>query len=75
MKKFTCKEMGGPCEEVHQGTTAMEIAKQNFAHIMATTDNAHKRMKEQMTKPGKGPSKEEWWARFNREWEKKKNEA
>ena len=53
----------------------MEIAKQNFVHIMATTDNAHKQMREQMTKPGKGPSKEEWWAWFNREWEKKKDEA
>jgi hypothetical protein len=27
MKKFTCKEMGGPCEEVREGATAMEIAK------------------------------------------------
>src|SRR6266852_2853792 len=54
MKKFTCKEMGGPCEEVHRGATAMEIAKQNFAHIMATTDNAHKQMREQMTKTRQG---------------------
>jgi len=30
MKKFTCKEMGGPCEEVHEGATAMEIAKTQF---------------------------------------------
>ena len=75
MKKFTCKEMGGPCEEVHQGATAMEIANQNFAHVMATTDKAHKQMREQMTKPGKGPSKEEWWVWFNREWDKKKDGA
>ena len=60
MKKFTCKEMGGPCEEVHEGPTAIDIAKQNFAHVMATTDKAHEPMREQMTKPGKGPSKEEW---------------
>jgi hypothetical protein len=32
-------------------------------------------MREQMTKPGKGPSKEEWWAWFNREWDKKEDEA
>jgi len=75
MKKFTCKEMGGPCEEVHEGATAIDIAKQNFAHVMATTDKAHEPMREQMTKPGKGPSKEEWWAWFNREWDKKKDEA
>ena len=50
-------------------------AKQNFAHVIATTDNAHKQMRDQMTKPGKRPSKEEWWAWFNREWDKKKNEA
>jgi len=52
--------MGGPCEEVHEGATAIDIAKQNFAHVMATTDKAHEPMREQMTKPGKGPSKEEW---------------
>jgi len=75
MKKFTCKEMGGPCEEVHEGPTAIDIAKQNFAHVMATTDKAHEPMREQMTKPGKGPSKEEWWAWFNREWNKKKDEV
>ena len=53
----------------------MDIAKQNFAHVMATTDKAHEPMRERMTKPGKGPSKEEWWAWFNREWDKKKDEA
>jgi len=75
MKKFTCKEMGGPCEEVHEGATAMEIAQQNFAHVIATTDKAHEQMRAQMTKPGKGPTKEEWWAWFNKEWDKKRDEA
>ncbi len=64
-----------PAKKFMKEPTAMEIAKQNFVHIMATTDNAHKQMREQMTKPGKGPSEEEWWAWFNREWEKKKDEA
>jgi len=27
MKKFTCREMGGPCDEVLAGETAMDIAK------------------------------------------------
>ena len=54
MKKFTCKEMGGPCEEVHEGATAMEIAKQNFAHVTATTDKAHKQMREQNDKTRQG---------------------
>ena len=75
IKKITCKEMGGPCEEVHEGATAIDIAKQNFAHVMASTDKAHEPMREQMTKPSKGPSKEEWWARFNKEWDKKKDEG
>ena len=70
MKKFTCKEMSGPCEEVHEGGTAMEIAIKSHAHVMANTDEAHKQMREQMTKPSEEDQKK-WWDWFNGEWDKK----
>jgi hypothetical protein len=70
MKKFTCKEMGGPCEEVYEEETAIEIAKKSHAHVMATTDEAHKQMREQMTKPSEEEQKT-WWDWFSREWDKK----
>lgn len=74
MKKFTCKEMRGPCDEVFEGETAMEIAKKSHAHVMATTEEAHKQMREQMREQMTKPSEEEqkkWWDWFNGEWDKK----
>lgn len=74
MKKFTCKEImngEGGCNEVFEGETAMDIAMKNHAHVVATTDKAHKPMRDMMKK---GPSKEEqkkWWDWFNAEWDKK----
>ncbi|MBM2839478.1 MAG: hypothetical protein HW412_6 [Bacteroidetes bacterium] len=65
--------MGGPCEEVYEGETAMEIAKKSHAHVMATTDEAHMQMREQMTKPSEEEQKK-WWAWFKGEWDKKKDD-
>ena len=70
MKNFTCKEMGGPCEEVFAGETAMEIAKTSHTHVMATTDEAHRKTREQMTKPSQEDRKK-WWDWFSLEWDKK----
>ncbi len=78
MKKFTCKEImngEGGCDQFFKGETAMDIAKQSSKHFMSSTDEAHKPMRDMMTKC---PSKEEekkWWDWFNGEWEKKKNEV
>lgn len=71
-KKFTCKEMGGPidCEAIHIGEKAMDIAIKNHAHVMSTTDEAHKQMREQMTNPSEAEQKK-WWDWFNVEWNKK----
>lgn len=44
MKTMTCKEMGGPCEFPHQGTTADEVIKAQDSHLkemVAGGDDAH----------------------------------
>ena len=73
MKKFICKEMrmNGGCDEVFEGETAMDIAKQNGAHWMSTTDDAHKAGREMMTAGPDEKAKKEWWDWFNAEWEKR----
>ena len=70
MKKFTCREMGGPCDEVMEGETAMEVAQKGHTHIMSTTDEAHAPVREQMTTPSEGAQKK-WWDWFNPLWDKK----
>ena len=71
MKKFTCREIGGPCDEVFEGETAMDIARQNGAHWMGTTDEAHKPMRDMMTKNPSEENRKKWWDWFNKEWDKK----
>ncbi len=39
-------------------------------HIMSSTDEAHKPMREQMAKSSE-EDKNRWWTWFNGEWEKK----
>lgn len=70
MKIFTCREMSGPCEEVAEGELAMDVAMKNHAHVMSTTDDAHRQMRDQMTNPSEEDQKK-WWDWFNGEWEKK----
>jgi len=48
----------------------MEIAIKSHAHVMANTDEAHKQMRKQMTKPSEEDQKK-WWDWFNGEWDKK----
>lgn len=36
MKTMTCKDLGGPCELAHQGTTADEIIKAQDRHLKET---------------------------------------
>jgi len=76
MKKFTCKEMGGPsdCDAVHVGEKAMDIAMKNHAHVVATTDDGHALLRKQMDHPSEDDQKK-WWVWFNAEWNKKKDEA
>ena len=70
MKKFTCKELGGGCEEVFSGTTAEEVVKKGGQHIMTSTDEAHKQVRERMAKNTEEDNKK-WKKWFDGEWEKK----
>lgn len=49
MKKITCREMGGPCDDVFEGETAMEIGKQIEAHVGAS-DGEHMAVVREMMK-------------------------
>jgi len=64
--------MGGPCDEEFTGETAKEVGEKGGQHVMSSTDDAHKPMRDQMT----GSSEEEknkWWAWFDGEWTKKED--
>ena len=70
MKKFTCREMGGPCDTVFEGTTVEEVANMGGQHIMISTDEAHKPIREQMAKSS-DEDKNKWMVWFKGEWDKK----
>jgi len=70
MKKFTCKELGGPCEELFEGTTLEEVGNKGGEHIMKSTDDAHKALREQMAQSSE-EEKQKWWDWLKGEWDKK----
>ena len=44
MKTMTCKELGGPCDLPHRGTTADDVIKAQDKHlkeVVAGGDHAH----------------------------------
>ena len=71
MKKFTCKEMGGVCDEVFEGKTYKEVGEKGGAHIMSSTDEAHKPLRERMVKSSED-DKNKWWDWLKGEWDKKR---
>lgn len=71
MKKITCKDMGGVCNEVFEGNTYREVGEKGGAHIMSTTDEAHAKLREQLTTSSEA-EKNQWWEWFRGEWDKKK---
>ena len=70
MKKFTCKEMGGVCDEVFEGETFKEVGESGGQHIMGTSDDAHKSLREQMANLTE-ENAQKWWDWFSEEWDKK----
>jgi hypothetical protein len=70
MKKFTCKEMGGVCDEVFEGETAEEVSKKGGDHVMSSTDEVHAPLKEKMANLPK-EEMDKWWEWFKGEWDKK----
>ena len=67
-KTFTCKELGGTCDETFSGNSLMEIVDQGMPHMMS--DDAHKESIMQM-ESRTGENKEAWMARMQKEFEEK----
>ena len=70
MKKFTCREMGGPCDESFEGESYREVGEKGGAHVMNSMDEMHKPMREQMAHSSE-EDKNKWWSWFSGEWNKK----
>ena len=65
-------KMGEGCDQVFEGETAMDIAKECGMHFMSSSDNAHKEGREMMTAGPNEEAKKEWWDWFNTEWDNRK---
>lgn len=65
-KTFTCKELGGVCEEKFSGNTLMEIIGKGMPHMMA--DEAHKASIMDIEK-STGENQDQWMARMQKEFE------
>lgn len=67
-KTFTCKELGGICEEKFSGNTFMEIMQKGAGHMML--DDAHKENIMSMENRT-GENKEQWMGRMQQEFDAK----
>ncbi len=72
MKTMTCKELGGPCEFQHRGSTADEVIKAQDGHLkemVATGDKTHeaalKEMKGRWRRPISGMA---WYKQAKRDF-------
>ena len=53
MKRMTCKELDGVCDEIITGNTSDEMMKNSQKHAMSANDEAHQnKMKEMASMPG-----------------------
>ena len=71
-KTFTCKELGGLCDEKFSGETFMEIMQKGSVHMMS--DEAHKAKIMDMEK-GTGETQEQWMERMQKEFDAKPIDA
>jgi hypothetical protein len=72
VKTMTCKQLGGPCDLAHHGTTADEVIKAQDKHlkdVVANGDLVHegalKEMKSRWRKPISGMG---WYKNAKREF-------
>ena len=65
-KTFTCKELGGMCDETFSGETFMEIMQKGVMHMMA--DEAHKEKVMDMEQ-STGETKEQWMEKMQKEFD------
>jgi len=72
MKSMTCKQLGGPCDVAHQGSTADAVIKAQDRHLKdavqagdATHEAALKEMKGRWKRPISGMG---WYRNVKREY-------
>lgn len=72
MKTMTCRDLGGPCEVAHHGTTANEVIKAQDRHlneVVAAGDETHgaalKEMKDRWKHPVAGMG---WYRKAKRDF-------
>lgn len=70
-KTFTCKELGGVCEEKFSGGSLEELMQKAMLHMMS--DDDHKRKIMDM-EGDTGESREEWTKRMQEEFEKREED-
>jgi predicted small metal-binding protein len=71
-KSFTCRELGGNCDERFSGETFNEIMHSAMQHMMG--DEAHKESIMSMEERT-GETKEQWMARMQGEFDAKSEDA
>ena len=74
MKTFTCKEImngEGGCAMEFTGNDMMDVASQCGAHIMSSTDEVHKSVRDMMNTNHSEEEKKKWFEWFQGEWDKK----
>lgn len=64
-KTFTCKELGGICDQNISGSTFPEIIDKGMKHIMS--DEAHMANMQNMS--GSTETKEQWFERMQKEFD------
>lgn len=67
-KTFTCRELGGVCDEKFSGDTFMEVMQNGMPHM--GSDDAHKASVIGMEKRT-GENEERWMERMRREFDAK----
>jgi predicted small metal-binding protein len=70
MKKFTCREMGGPCDAVIEGETAKEVGEKGAEHVKSMNDEAHKAVAAKMNQMSEEDNKK-WWEDFYKKFAEK----
>jgi len=65
-KTFTCRELGGVCEEKFSGENLMEVVQKGMSHMMS--DEEHKKSIMDMEKRT-GENKEQWMTRMQQEFD------
>ncbi len=70
-KTFTCRELGGICDEKISGSTFPEIIDKGMQHMMS--DEAHKAKMMSMSEATE--TKEQWFERVQKEFDARQEDA